>query len=315
MPKARIILDVDTGVDDALAIYYALRHPEIELAALTCVFGNTDVDIATANTLRILELAGRPDVPVAMGAAKSLLYPFTREADFVHGSNGLGDVVLPEPAIAATGEHAADLIIRMVKEAPGEITLCPVGPLTNIGLALAKAPEIAPLIREVVVMGSTLIHPGIHGVARPMVDANIHNDPEAAHILMTSGARITLIGMDVTMKTLMSRQMMDDIRAKGTPAGAKLMEIAEFYVRSYETMHPGIDGCPLHDPLAVAACHAPDLVTREHLRIDIELCGALTRGQAIPDRRPSGLARANCDVAIDVDAPRFEAMFHETMLS
>ncbi|NDV00526.1 nucleoside hydrolase [Pseudoroseicyclus tamaricis] len=313
MPQ-KILLDVDTGIDDALAIYYALRHPELEPVGFTCVFGNTDVDIATTNTLRILELAGRPELPVAMGAARSLLWPYTREADFVHGSNGLGDVELPEPAAKAVDEHAADFIIRMVKEAPGEIALCPVGPMTNIGLALAKAPEIAGLVKEIVVMGSTLAHPGIHGVARPMVDANFHNDPEAAHILMQSSAPITLVGMDATMTTLMSREMMDDIRANGTEAGRVLMEITEFYVRSYEQMHPGIAGCPLHDPLAVAACHAPDLLTRERLRIDIELSGALTRGQAIPDRRPMGLERANCEVATGVDAPRFEAMFHETML-
>ncbi|MBT9385937.1 nucleoside hydrolase [Pseudooceanicola sp. CBS1P-1] len=315
MPKAKIILDVDTGVDDALAIYYALRHPDVDLVALTCVFGNTDVEIATANTLRILELAGHPEVPVAMGAGKSLLYPYTREADYVHGTNGLGEVALPEPAIAPVAEHAADLIIRLVKENPGEITLCPVGPMTNVGLALAKAPEIAPLIREIVVMGSTLQHPGIHGVARPMVDANIHNDPEAAHIMMCSGAPITLVGMDVTMQTLMSRDMMADITANGTPAGAKLMEIADFYVRSYEAMHPGISGCPLHDPLAVAVCHDPSLVTLETMRVDIELSGPLTRGQCIPDRRPMGLARANCKVATGVDKARFEALFHEVMRS
>ena len=310
----KILLDVDTGIDDALAIYYALRHPALEPVGFTCVYGNTDVDIATANTLRILELAGRTDLPVAMGAARSLLWPYTREADFVHGSNGLGDVVMPAPIAAPLDEHAADFMIRVVKEAPGEIILCPVGPMTNIGLALAKAPEIAGLVKEIVVMGSTLAHPGIHGVARPMVDANFHNDPEAAHILMQSGAPITLVGMDATMTTLMSRAMMDDIRANGTDAGRTLMEISEFYVRSYEQMHPGIAGCPLHDPLAVAACHAPDLLRRERLRIDIELYGALTRGQAIPDRRPMGLARANCDVAIGVDAPRFEALFHQTML-
>ncbi|WOI57787.1 nucleoside hydrolase [Palleronia sp. LCG004] len=310
----KILMDVDTGIDDALAIYYALRHPELDPVGFTCVYGNTDVEIATANTLRILDLAGRADIPVAAGAARSLINPYTREADFVHGGNGLGDVDLPEPSATATDEHAADFIIRTIKEMPGEITLCPVGPMTNVGIALAKAPEIAGLVASVIVMGSTLSHPGIQGVARPMVDANFHNDPEAAHILMQSGAPITVVGMDATMTTLMSREMMADIEANGTDASRMLMRIAEFYVRSYETMHPGIAGCPLHDPLAVAACHAPDLLQLERMRIDIELSGHLTRGQAIPDRRPAGLARANCAVATGVDAPRFEAMFHETML-
>ena len=313
MPQ-KIILDVDTGIDDALAIYYALRRPELEVVALTNVFGNTNVEIAAANSLRILELAGRPDIPVAVGAGRSLLWPYVRLADHVHGSNGLGDVVLPEPEAKPVSEHAVDLIIRMVKEAPGEIILCPVGPLTNIGLALARAPEIAGLVKEIVVMGSNLYHPGITGIPQPMIDPNFRNDPEAAHIMLQSGAKLTLVGMDVTMTTLMSRQMMEDIRQNGQEAGRVLMDISEFYVRAYEEMHPGIGGCGLHDPLAVAACHQRDIITREHMRVDIELYGEYSRGRCIPDRREINRDRFNCDVATVVDRPRFERMFHETML-
>jgi purine nucleosidase len=161
--SCRMIIDVDTGIDDAMAIFYAVRRPGIKLEALTTTFGNTDTALATTNTLRMLELLGRPEIPVAKGVARSLVDPYVRRADHVHGSNAIGDVELPEPKIRATDEHASDLIIRMAKENPGEITLCPVGPVTNVALALAKAPEIARLVRKVVIMGSTIFHPGIHG--------------------------------------------------------------------------------------------------------------------------------------------------------
>ena len=165
--SCRMIIDVDTGIDDAMAIFYAVRRPGIKLEALTTTFGNTDTAIATTNTLRILELLGRADIPVARGVARSLVHPYVRRADHVHGANGIGDVELPQPKIRAIDEHASDLIIRMAKENPGEITLCPVGPVTNLALALTKAPEIATLMRKVVIMGSTIFHPGIHGPAGP----------------------------------------------------------------------------------------------------------------------------------------------------
>ena len=202
-----MIIDVDPGIDDAMAIFYAVRRPAIKLEALTTTFGNTDTSIATDNALRVLELLGRPDIPVARGVARSFIHPYVRRADHVHGSNGIGDIELPQPKIRATDEHASDLIIRMAKENPGEMTLCPVGPVTNVALALVKAPEIAKLLRKIVVMGSTIYHPGIQGPTAPMVDANFANDPEAAHIVLRSGADITLVGMDVTMTTLLTTGM------------------------------------------------------------------------------------------------------------
>lgn len=315
MAPTRVILDVDTGIDDAMAIFYAVRHPNIKLEALTTIYGNTEVDIATENTLKILELLGRSDIPVAKGAGRSLLKPFRREADYVHGANGIGDVALPAPSIAPVNEHATDLIIRLVKENPGEITLCPVGPMTNVALALAKAPEIAGLCKQIVIMGSTLFHPGIHGVKNPMVDANLHNDPEAAHIVLNSGAKIVLIGMDVTMKTLLSSAMIDEIRARGDHAARTMMRIVDFYVNSYNQMHPDNDGCPLHDPLAVAVCEDPGYVSLEPLYAHIELHGEWSRGQVIPDRRPVSRHLFNAHVAMDVDTTRFQTKFLEVMLN
>ena len=305
----RMIIDVDTGVDDAMAIVYAVRRPGIKLEALTTTFGNTDTAIATENTLRVLELLGRPDIPVARGVARSLIHPYVRRADHVHGSNAIGDVELPKPKIRESGEHASDLIIRMAKENPGEIALCPVGPLTNVALALAKAPETAKLLRKIVVMGSTLFHPGILGPDAPMVDANFANDPEAAHIVLQAGAEVTLVGMDVTMTTLFSTAMMAEVAREGDEAAKVLMRMTEFYVRAYKTMYPGIEGCGLHDPLAIAVAEDPTLATTERMFVDVELHGALTRGETVADRRRTALPRRNANVCVDVDRARFTANF------
>jgi purine nucleosidase len=304
-----MIIDVDPGVDDAMAIFYAVRRRGIKLEALTTTFGNTDTAITTANALRVLELLGRPDIPVARGVGRSFIHPYVRRANHVHGANGIGDIELPVPKISATDEHASDLIIRMAKENPGEITLCPVGPVTNIALALVKAPEIAKLLRKIVIMGSTIFHPGIQGPAAPMVDANFANDPEAAHIVLRSGAGITLVGMDVTMTTLFTSEMIDEVVREGDEAAKTLMRITEFYVKAYKRMYPGIAGCGLHDPLAVAVAEDPSLARTERMFVDVELHGELTRGQTVADRRLAAVPLHNTDVCMDIDRPRFEANF------
>jgi purine nucleosidase len=197
----------------------------------------------------------------------------------------------------------------MAKENPGEITLCPVGPVTNVAVALVKAPEIAKLLRKIVIMGSTIFHPGIHGPQAPMVDANFANDPEAAHIVLRSGANFTLLGMDVTMTTLLSARMIDEIARDGDEAAKTLMRMAEFYVNAHKTMYPGIAGCGLHDPLAVAVAEDPSLAKTERMFVDVELQGELTRGQTVADRRRTAVALHNAEVCLDIDRPRFEANF------
>lgn len=305
----RMIIDVDPGIDDAMAIVYALRRPGIKLEALTTTFGNTDTAISTENALRVLELLGRPDIPVARGVSRSLVHPFVRRADHVHGKNGIGDIELAAPKIKATGEHASDLIIRTAKENPGEITLCAVGPVTNVALALTKAPEVAKLLRKIVLMGSTIFHPGILGPAAPMVDANFANDPEAAHIVLRAGAAVTLVGMDVTMTTLFSTAMMDEVRREGDDAAKTLMGMTSFYVKAYQAMYPGIEGCGLHDPLAVAIAEDPSLARTERMFVDVELHGELTRGQTIADRRGTAVPLHNADVCVEVDRARFVTGF------
>ncbi len=308
----RMILDVDTGIDDALAIAYALGRPGIVLEAVTTTFGNIDVAAATRNTLQVLDLLGRPDIPVAAGAAHALTRPYVRGAAHIHGQNGIGEVALPPPSRAALDAHAADLILGMARAHPGALTLCTVGPLTNAALAFARAPELARLLRGVVVMGGTLFHPGVPGIASPMADANMWNDPEAGRIVLGAGAALTLVGMDVTMQTLLTPAIADEIAPAGGAAAA-LMAMARFYLAAYQAQYPGIAGCGLHDPLAVAVAEDAALVTAEAMQVDVELAGELTRGQVVADRRRTGRTRPNAAVCLGVEEPRFRARFIAAM--
>jgi purine nucleosidase len=256
-----------------------------------------------------------PAVPIfpSPGARPDRCFaPNIKAADHVHGKNGLGEVDLPAPKAAPVAEHAVDLIIRMARENPGALTLCPVGPITNVALALAKAPDIAPLFREIVVMGSTIFHPGIQGIPSPMADANFYNDPEAAQIVLRSGAKIKLVGMDVTMTVLLTAPMRAAI-SSGGKAGATMMRIAQFYVNSYAAMYPGIAGCGLHDPLAVAIAEDPSLAKTKRMAVDVELTGTLTRGQVVADRRRTAVGKENVDVCLGVDGERFSNRLVETL--
>lgn len=311
--RVRIILDVDTGIDDALALVLAAKRPGLALEAVTTVFGNIDVAAATRNTLQILELCDLADVPVAAGAARALTRPYLRKAAHIHGANGIGEVDLPPPLRGPVAEEAADLIIRLARANPGALTLVPVGPLTNVALALMKAPEIAALLDRIVVMGGTLFHPGVPGVPSPMAEANFWNDPEAARIVLQSGARLTLVGLDATMKTLFTGAMMDELAARGDAATRAVAQASRFYLAAYRAQYPGITGCALHDPLAVAVAEDPTLVTAEPMQCDVECVGEITRGQLVADRRRTGKTVPNAEVCTDVDVPRFMRMFLDTL--
>lgn len=309
----RIILDVDTGIDDALAILYALGRKDITLEALTTTYGNIDVDIATRNSLQLLELAGRKDIPVARGVSRPLTQPFDGGAPFVHGQNGFGGVELDPPSTGAVDLWGPDLLIEMARANPGEIMLLAVSPMTNIAQALMKAPDIATKFRKIVMMGSTLSHPGIGGVVPPMVDANFHNDPEAARIVLQSGARLVAVGMDVTMRAKLKAADIDAIEARGGPAAKAAMQASRFYLAAYERLYGGIDFCGLHDPLAVALAEQPALGSFETMSADIECAGTLTRGQMLPDRRPGAPADQLVDVATDVDFDTLSTLFADAV--
>lgn len=309
----RMILDVDTGIDDAMAILYALAHPGITLEAITCVYGNIDVDTATRNTLALLEAAGRPDIPVATGCRRALTRPYTKKGSRIHGANGIGDVELPEPVTAAQDIWGPDLIIELARKYPGEIVLVPVGPQTNVAQALMKAPDIAQKLKGIVQMGGTIWHPGVPGIPSPVADANFFNDPESVRIILESGANVTMVTMDTTMQARLSSAMMDDIAARGGKAAGIAMEAARFYLRAYQAQYPDIDWCALHDPLAVAVAHDPSWVTLTPMQVDIECRGEITRGQVIPDRRATGTTTPNALISTAIDSIAFESHFVEML--
>jgi purine nucleosidase len=306
-----VILDVDTGIDDALAIAYALRSPELDVIGITTTYGNVDLSATTRNTLQMLELCGRTGIPVYAGAARSLMNPYVKEASIVHGENGFGGVELPLPKKTPQPEHAVDFLIRMAHERPGEITLIPVGPLTNLAMALAQDPTIAKLFAQVVIMGGAVTAPGN---VTPAAEANIWSDPEAARVVFNSGANLCLVGLDVTMKTLLTPAMLERMGASSDRACQILAQATRHYMRAYQGFYPGLPGCAMHDPLAVAVAADPSLVGTRRLHVDVECAGVITRGQTLGDLRGAGAGREpNVDVCTGVDAPRFLASLLERL--
>lgn len=291
-----VILDVDTGIDDALAIAYAVQSPELTIQGITTCYGNIPVEDATHNTLAILEYLDC-DIPVIPGAHQPLKRKKEQYATHVHGDNGLGNVQVLQPTRAASKNHAADFIIENVRERPNEVTLIMVGPLTNLALALMKAPEIAEQIGKVVVMGGAVRVPGNVTAA---AEANIYSDPEAADLVFRSGVPLTLVGLDVTMKTLLPKKQLDIWREKNTSFARALADMTEFYISAYESFYPGIAGCALHDPLAVGVVLQPHFVKQVPMHVQVQLDGSAV-GQTVeyPDKEP------NIEVCTEVEADKF----------
>lgn len=274
----KIIIDTDPGIDDAMAILFALASPEIDIVGLTTIFGNVHTELATQNARRLVEFAGRPEIPVAHGASRPLHKSLDGIADFVHGKNGFGGVQLPDPLHPPLAESAAHFIVEMVMANPGEITLVPVGPLTNLALALALEPRIADAVAEVVLMGGAAT---VNGNVTPAAEANIHNDPHAADRVFTAGWPLTMIGLDVTMATTMT----DDFFASlaGSRFGDFIFASSRFYLDFHQQVH-GVYAAHTHDPSAIAYVLQPSLFTvgRGPVRV---ISDGLAMGQTLWDRR------------------------------
>lgn len=301
MAPRRIILDCDPGVDDAVAILLALAAPEaVRIEAITTVIGNVMLDRTTANALRIRDLAGRADIPVYAGCPRPIMAPIERRQS-VHGGDGLGDIGLPAPMGEAEAEHAVDAIIRIVRDNPGQITLCPIGPMTNIALALIKAPDIAPLIPEIVFMGGSAFRPGN---STPAAEFNFMIDPHAAQIMLTAGIPLTMFGLDVTAQALITPYWMDKVEA----ASGTIGRAAVAMLRAYGYGDP----C-LHDPCVIAHLIDPTLFEGVDAWVEVETSSALTRGQSVaavqPRHRPE--REPNCRVITSLDSARlFDLLGH-----
>lgn len=305
----RIIIDTDPGVDDSMAILFALASPELQVEALTTVFGNGGVEQTTRNALTVLELAGRSDIPVATGASRPLLRSYRGQGYLVHGHNGLGDADVPPPKGQPSSMRAAELIVSSVMASPGEITLVPIGPLTNIALAVSLEPRIADNVREVVIMGGAATVPGN---ASPLAEANIYNDPEAAKIVFQAGWPLTMVGLDVTRKTVMTPDYLAQLWAAGTPATDFIRAIIPPYMDFHHQRY-GLEGFHVHDPSAVAYVVDPGLFRSEKVYVDVEIGDSRASGQTMADWYGLWGHEPNANVCLDVDSERLLDLYLERL--
>ncbi len=294
MPRPRIILDCDPGVDDAMAIITAARWAD--LVGITTVAGNVELEHTTANACRMRELLGL-DVEVHAGAAGPLVG--TQEfAHEVHGATGLGDLVLPEPIRGADSDGAVDWLVETTRSEEG-IHLVPIGPLTNVALALRADPTLAHRVASITLMGGSAL--GVGNVTAA-AEFNVYADPEAADEVLRSGAPLTMLGLNLTHQVLMGSVHGRECATYGTPVGDAMARLLEFYtvfLRAEEKAEVG----PMHDPCAVLAVTHPDLFTTKARPVHVELDGTRTRGMTVVDERgPRADGPANCDVAYGVDA-------------
>jgi inosine-uridine nucleoside N-ribohydrolase len=303
-----ILIDCDPGHDDALALLLALASPEVELVGVTTVHGNTTLDNTTINALKILELAGRTDVEVAAGADRPLVRePMTGE--HVHGASGLDGPDLPVPAASPVAAHAVEFLAQRLRDAPRPLTIVPTGPLTNIALLLARYPGIVGRIERIVLMGGAIAE----GNVTPAAEFNIWLDPEAAARVFDSGIDVTMVGLDVTHKALMTPEHADRLRAAGR-VGAVVADLWAFYYQHHVRVYD-FPGTPIHDALAMAHVIDPTLLHTEHRPVAIDCAGELSRGRTLVDLWRVTGHDDNAHVAVEVDGPRFLEMLVERISS
>jgi inosine-uridine nucleoside N-ribohydrolase len=297
-----VIIDCDPGHDDAIGLLLAVASPELELLGVTTVFGNQTLDKTTANALRVLELAGRTDVPVAAGADRPLVRDL-QVAAHVHGESGLDGPALPPPTHRPIGQKAVDFIIEQIVGSPRPVTLIPTGPLTNVAQALKAG--IAPNVERIVLMGGSIAE----GNVTPAAEFNIWADPDAADRVFHSGLDVTMVGLDVTHQALLTSDLADDLRARGT-TGAFVAELIDFFKR-YHVETYGWDGAPVHDAVAVAHVVRPGLVTTVSCNVEIELASELCVGRTVVDRWHRTDRPLNAQVGVELDSSAFFALLSE----
>jgi len=314
----KVIIDTDPGTDDAMALMLALNSPELDVRAVTVVPGNVTAKQGLDNALRMISLANRCDIPVAAGAEHPIFQKLIT-AEFWHGKNGLANIELPPSKCKVDFRFGPDLIIEMVHAAPHEITLVPIGPLTNIALAVEKDPSIVPLVKEVVIMGGSITGGNVNASA----EANIYNDPEAAEVVFAAGWPLTMVGLDVGDKTLFSNKYLEQLGQTHGPMNDFIYQVAHFLVDLSEQY--GSDGAPMYDPLAVGVAIDATLVKAPAMHVDVETRGEFTRGETVANRHAAvernvlhgdryvieGVDKVepNAKVSVDVDADRFLQLF------
>ena len=306
MSPKPVILDVDPGHDDAVAIMMACGSPGLDLRAVTTVAGNATLPKTTRNALRVLSLIGRTDVPVAAGAARPLAREL-RTAEDIHGESGLDGPEIPEAAFVARELEAVELIADTLRRAPEPVTLIPVGPLTNVAAFLRKHPDLKDRVSGVSLMGGSM---GL-GNTTPAAEFNIYVDPEAAREVFESGLPITMSGLDVTHQAGAGPAERDRLRGIGGVGGV-VAGFLDFFAGTYERIY-GFDAPPLHDPVAVAAVLEPGLLRTRAMRVDVECESDLTRGETVCDFHGVTGKRANAEVGIGLDREAFFDLLQDSL--
>ena len=297
----RLIIDTDPGVDDAHAILLALAHPDVQVEAITTVNGNVDLDLTTANALKILDAAGK-DVPVYRGCDRPLIER-PESAAHVHGIDGLGDCGLPASRKQAQTEHAVLALVRLAKENPGEFTLVAIGPLTNLAVALSIDPDLPMKFKDLVVMGGAIYARG--NTSTLTAEFNIHTDPEAAHIVFSAWPMLTLLSWETTLAHVFTREVLERFFSLGTPR-AKFFHDTNQKILSFIKERLGQDMLFAPDGLALAAAIEPGIVTRSEKRhVSIELHGSHTRGQTVVDWSGQTHKPANTEIILELDQECF----------
>ena len=303
----KIIIDTDPGQDDAAAIMLALGSPELQILGITTVAGNVPLSRTSTNARIILEFCSRPDVKVFAGADRPIARPLVT-AEHVHGKTGLDGPELHEPEMPLQEQHAVDFIIEtLTREPAGTVTLCTLGPLTNIATALQKAPEIAGRVRELVMMGGGFFE---GGNITPAAEFNIYVDPEAAAAVFQSGIPIVMMPLDVTHKVLTLKSRVAKLRALGSRPAIALVEMLDFFER-FDIEKYGSDGGPLHDPTVIAYLLKPDLFSGRDCNVEVEVASPLTVGMTVVDWWQVTGRKHNAKVMKDVDADGFFALLTE----
>ena len=300
----KLIIDTDPGIDDAMAILYAIAAPEIDLLGLTTVFGNVTTPKATRNALYLLEQAGI-EIPVAEGLHRPRIGPPFPPTSAVHGAEGFGTFAVPTPQRRALVETAPEYLARMARAHQGELLLCPIGPLTNIAAAMELDPSFCSNLKGMVVMGGSL---RAGGNITPAAEANFYHDPDAADFVLRHGCNMTLVGLDVTNRVICPRSFFARLASESPKMGGLLHDMAEFYIDFYETVGK-FSGCGMHDPSALVACIAPELFTTEPHALRVTLSG---------DRSGEMIAVANStarpvNVCTDVQAEAVKQNFFKNV--
>ena len=310
MQKRKIIIDTDPGQDDAVAILLALASPEeIDVLGITAVAGNVPLDLTKNNVRTVCELAQKPEVKVFAGCDTPMKRPLVT-AEHVHGKTGLDGPILPDPKMPLQKQHAVDFIIQTVRNNKAStITLCPLGPLTNIATAIQKAPDIKEKIQEIVLMGGAYFEVGN---ITPTAEFNIYVDPEAADIVFQSNIKITVLPLDVTHKALVTKARNDAFRALNSPVGKAVAEMTDFFER-FDKEKYGSDGAPLHDPCVIAYILSPDLFSGRHINVEIETQSELTLGMTVADWWKVTNRPKNAYFIGDVNADGFFSLLTERL--